>query len=78
MRHRLSRMSLAAMLAASTTLFALEETLPPLLNGRAPQTFEELWATFDPCKEPLETEVLKEWEEEGVVLRVVRFRIGVF
>ena len=55
-----------------------EETLPPLKDGKAPQTFEELWAGYDPCKEPLETEALKDWEQDGVVLRVVRFRIGVF
>lgn len=54
------------------------ETLPALENGRAPQTFEAMWAGFDPRGEPLETEVLKQWEEEGVVLRVVRYRIGVF
>lgn len=54
------------------------ETLPPLRDSKAPQTFEELWAGYDPRKEPLETEVLKEWEEDGVVLRVVRLRIGVF
>jgi len=55
-----------------------QESLPPLKEGIAPQTFEKLWAGYDPRKEPLETEVLKEWEEDGVVLRVVRLRIGMF
>jgi hypothetical protein len=54
------------------------ETLSALKDGAAPQTHEALWAEFDPRAEPLEVEVLKEWEEDGVVLRVVRFRIGVF
>ncbi len=54
------------------------ETLPPLKDGKAPQNYEELWAGFDPLAEPLDTEILKEWEEDGVVLRVVRFRVGVF
>lgn len=54
------------------------ETLPPLPDSRAPQTFEALWAGFDPRAEPLEVETLKAWEEDGVVLRVVRYRIGVF
>ncbi|QDT24930.1 Alpha/beta hydrolase family protein [Gimesia panareensis] len=54
------------------------ETLPPLKDGSAPQNFEEMWAGFDPRQEPLEVEVLKEWEEDGVMLRVVRFRMGVF
>ena len=56
----------------------LKETLPPLRDRKAPQSYEELWADFDPRAEPLDVEVLKEWEEEGVTLRVVRFRVGVF
>ena len=56
----------------------LAETLPPLEGGKAPQTFAQMWAGFDPRKEPLDLEILKEWEEDGVVMRVVRFRIGVF
>ncbi len=54
------------------------ETLPPLANGQSPQTYEELWAGFDPRAEPLDIELLHEWEEGGVVLRVVRYRIGIF
>ncbi|QDT95909.1 Dienelactone hydrolase family protein [Gimesia aquarii] len=55
-----------------------QETLSPLKAGSAPQNFAEMWAGFDPRVEPLEVETLKEWEEDGVVLRIVRFRIGVF
>ncbi len=54
------------------------ETLPALRNEQPPKNFTEMWAGFDPRAEPLETETLKEWEEDGVVLRIVRFRIGVF
>ena len=54
------------------------ETLAPLENSQTPADFAAMWAEFDPRAEPLEVEILKEWEEEGVVLRVVRFRIGVF
>ena len=61
-----------------TANIAHAETLPPLQAGKAPQSFDEMWAGFDPRREPLETEILKEWEQDGVVLRVVRFRIGVF
>ena len=55
-----------------------EETLPPLADGQAPTTVEETWAGFDPRKEPLDVEVLKEWEEDGVVVKVLRYRVGVF
>jgi len=54
------------------------DTLPPFEDARAPKNFAEMWAGFDPRAEPLEVEVLKEWEEEDVLLRIVRFRIGVF
>ena len=56
----------------------LRETFTPLNNDKAPDSFKKLWAGFDPRAEPLEIEVLKQWESEGVVMRVVRFRIGVF
>ena len=55
-----------------------EETLPALREGRAPQDLDAMWAGFDARAEPLETEVLAEWEEDGVVLQVLRFRIGIF
>lgn len=54
------------------------ETLSPLTNNEAPQTFDELWKDFDPRKEPLDTEILKEWEEDGVILKILRYRIGIF
>ena len=57
---------------------AESETLPPLQNGVAPASFAEMWSGFDPRAEPLEIEVLHEWQQEDVTLRVVRFRIGVF
>jgi len=55
-----------------------EETLPPLKDGKAPQSVDELWAGFDPRAEPLNVEVLKEWEEDGVVQQVLRYDIGTF
>lgn len=54
------------------------ETLPPLQNGEVPETHAELWADFDPRAEPLDVEILHEWEQEGVVLQVLRYRVGVF
>ena len=55
----------------------------PLFESQAraaevPQTLAELWTGFDPRKDPLEFEVLKEWEQDGVVCRVVRYQVGVF
>jgi len=71
------RRLIAIALMGCTTVLG-QETLPPLTGESAPQTFEEMWAGYDPRSEPLEVETLKEWEEDGVLLRVVRFRIGIF
>lgn len=67
-----------ALLLTPVSATQASDTLPPLQDGQAPQNFEEMWAGFDPRAEPLEVEVLREWEEDGVALRIVRFRIGVF
>jgi hypothetical protein len=55
-----------------------EDTLPALKDGFVPSTVEEAWLGFDPRKEPLDVEVIKEWEEEGVVIKILRYRIGIF
>jgi cephalosporin-C deacetylase-like acetyl esterase len=45
-----------------------------------PHTVTELWAGFAELDRttPLETEVLKSWEQDGVVCRLVRYQVGVF
>ena len=56
----------------------IPDTLPSLKDGQAPRNLDEMWSGFDPTAKPLEIETLKQWEEDGIVLRIVRFRIGVF
>ena len=60
-----------AMFAAFLTP-ASADTLPPLTRDRIPHTVPELYAGFDPDKEPLEVRVVKEHEQEGVVVRLLR------
>ena len=72
------RMSLALIALLGLVNLWAADSLPPLQDGKAPQSYEELWAGYDPCQEPLDIEVLKEWEEDGVVLRIVRYRIAIF
>lgn len=68
----------AVVLMSGYAAAADSETFPPLVDGQPPRNFEEMWAGFDPQAEPLEIELLKEWEEDAVALRIVRFRIGIF
>jgi hypothetical protein len=71
-------MILGSVLYASSPTAPLQETLAPLNGKPAPQTPEALWKEFDPRSEPLDVEILQELEEEDVILRVVRYRVGVF
>ena len=48
------------------------------LSGNPPQTRADIWAGIDMRAEPLDVEVLKEWEEDGVVMKVLRYRVGIF
>lgn len=77
-RRALSLWLLPLGLALAAEEPKLEETLPPLDPDRIPTDFASLWAGFDPRAEPLEVEVLKEWEQDDVVMKVVRYRVGVF
>ena len=72
------RIVLSSLVFILVSLACGEETLRPLVDGKAPQTFADLWEGYDPRTEPLDVEILKEWEEDGVVLRVVRYRVGIF
>ncbi len=54
------------------------DTFAPLQDSLAPQSLDAMWGNFDARAEPLNIETLCEWEEDNVVLRIVRFRVGVF
>jgi len=72
------RKIISAILFLIIIVSAIAETLPPLKDGKAPETFGELWSGFDPRKEALDIEVLHEWEQDGVVMKVLRYRVGIF
>ena len=59
----------------SAELTSLVDTLPPHQEGAVLQNYEDLWADFDPRKEPLDVEGLHSWEEGEVRLQVVRYRV---
>lgn len=61
--------------AASLSLFDLNRLFAA---EDVPQSVQELWADFDPRKDPIEIEVIREWKEDGGVFRLVRYLIGTF
>lgn len=67
-------------LLAPACFVALLWLQSPLLGDDVPHSVAELWAGFDDLDRstPLAAEVLKEWEQDGVICRVVRYQVGVF
>ena len=55
-----------------------KDSLAPVVGGKVPQDVASLWAGYDPKEEPLEIEVVREWEQDGLVVRSLRYRIGTF
>ena len=55
-----------------------QDSLPPLREGKVPQNLVEFWGEYDPRREPVEAEVTREWEQDGIVCRVLRYQVGVF
>ena len=70
-------------LLAATAMNAMAQTTPsPFygdpLSANVPQMMQELWDGIDMRAEPFDVEILKQWEEEGIVLKVLRYRVGIF
>ena len=58
--------------------FVRSESLP-LYDHETPfNSVDTMWQGYNPRLENLETEILKEWEQDDVILRVIRYRIGEF
>ena len=38
----------------------------------------ELWSSYDPDAEPLEVKVIKEYQEDGLTIRMLTYTIGTF
>lgn len=52
---------------------------PAAAGARAvPQNVRELWADFDPCRDPLDVEVARQWAEDANVYRLVLYTVGTF
>ena len=68
----------AAVCLAALLLAAPAAVRPAAPSAGTPQSVAELWADFDPRKDPLEAEVIREWKSDGIVFRSVRFLVGTF
>lgn len=58
--------------------FVRGESLPSYDYDAPPIDFDTMWQGYNPRLENLETEILKEWEQDDIILRIIRYRIGEF
>ena len=75
-RDPISKTSIATLLALLLTV-AFDHSLVSA-ESPAPDTVQSLWSGFDPRNDPLDTLVVKKWEDEGIRYRYVTFHIGTF
>jgi len=55
-----------------------EDTFESYVSSGVPKTAVALWEDYDPRKEPLDIEIVQEWEKDGVITRYVIFTVGTF
>ena len=67
-----------SLLLLSAVVSLAQDSLPPLRQGKVPHNLVEFWGEYDPRREPVAAEVTREWEQEGIVCRVLRYQVGVF
>jgi hypothetical protein len=63
---------------ATAATFSLLDLQRVFAAEGTPQSVVNLWADFDPRKDPIEVEIIREWKEGGGVFRHVRYLIGTF
>lgn len=64
------------LLSRIATTFFVAVSLISITDAQVPKTVEALWSDFDPRKEPLDVQIVREWDEDGIHFRYVTFRIG--
>jgi len=70
---------IAGLLATAFAVSVQEDSLTPYTQAsQVPQTAVELWKDYDPRKEDLEVKIHKEWKQDGVVSRLISFKVGRF
>ena len=70
---------IALLLGTSLSGLAQQNSLTPYTSAnQVPQNAIDLWASYDSTAEPLDVKVHQEWKKEGVVSRLITFKVGTF
>jgi hypothetical protein len=68
-----------SMMALTGAAEAQEDSLIPYTHiSEVPQTAIDLWKDYDPRKEDLDVKIHQEWKKDGVVSRLISFKVGTF
>jgi dienelactone hydrolase len=78
MKLLLPTFALAVAFLIPSVCFAEDSLAPYATEAEVPGNVVDLWKDVDFRKDPLETEIVKEWTEDGVVCRYVMFTVGTF
>ncbi len=62
----------------AVNLHAADSLEPYATEAEVPDNVIDLWKDVDFTKDPLDTEIIKEWTEDGVACRYVIFTVGTF
>ncbi len=55
-----------------------KDSLQPMSPETIPADIPALWASFDASKDPLDIEVLHEYEHEGITIQMISYAVGTF
>ncbi len=68
----------AVFLCLNVNAFAKDTFTPYQKASEVPQNATDLWQDYDARSEPLDVQVVKEWQADGVVTRYITFKVGTF
>jgi len=69
---------LSLFIFSSFATWGTDTFLPYQSPEQVPQTSKELWEDYDSTKEDLDVKVIKEWKEDGVIIRYLSYKVGTF
>ncbi len=71
-----------ALLCMLGTVVCADDSLTTVIDGKVPQSVDELWAGYDPRVDPLDVKVIHEWNEiyqgKAVTVQMLTFTVGTF
>lgn len=78
MKRTIQLLCAAVALCLNLSVFAQNTFTSYNTVTEVPHNPTDLWQDYDPRSEALDVQVIKEWQEDGVVTRYITFKVGTF